>query len=272
MDIDNSLTNSFLFCPKYAFENYFRNGRGVEKIKSGEQYDPRDLGSRIHELLEEYYNGFRGQQFEAKPPRLPSQNEALEEEAQWIFDSYKRHYAGEVPVVIDTERIFRVPIPNSPHFLTGKIDLVQRRGSNRLGIDDHKSQKRGAKTNDPRKWAARRQASLYLWAASEIYGEEPENFEVNVLIRPSDAGLIGPTFWRDTLERADLQIERALNDVIYVADQIEKLLEKHPNGEWPMNTENCFTMYECDYYAPHTYGWSEALEHGKYQSRKAYLD
>lgn len=272
MEIDNSLTNHFLFCPKYAFENYIRNGVGVEKVKSYEKYDARDLGSRVHELLEEHYNGFRGATFEAKPPRLPSPNEALEEEAQWIINSYRQYYAGEIPNVVDTERVFRLPLPNSVHVLTGKIDLVQRRGSNRLGIIDHKTQQRGAKSNDPRKWAARRQASLYLWAASQIYGEAPEGFEVNVLIRPSEAGLIGPTFWRDPLERAEIQIERALNDVIYVGDQVEKLREKFPDGEWPMNTENCFTFFECEYYAPHTYGWSEVLENERYQARKPYLD
>lgn len=200
--------------------------------------------------------------------------ESLELEATAQIVAYKAHYPNEEFKVIATpEFAFRLPIPNSKHFAIGKIDLIARSNiTEHLDIYDHKSQSRSSKSNDPRKWAARMQASIYLWAAREIYKEPVDNFYVNVLMRQSPAGLIPPTFpERQKLERTPEQIEKALLDLATIADTIEMYRDKFGSKPWPSNTEECYTWGECDFYTPHVFGWSDSIRAHQYQPRTEYL-
>lgn len=277
MEIDNSRANTFRRCPWEYYEAYIRN---VEpRATVGDGYSALELGSRVHELLEEHYS--RLAYLEPLPGREgyqkyePSPNVALEAEAQWMLTAYCAHYPADKWTILDCERTFKVALPGGKHVLTGKMDLFLRDDEDGYYyINDHKTERRGAKSNIPQKWAMRDQPSLYLYAARHIYPDYKVNcFQVNILTRPSDKGKVGPSFPdRQKLERSDEQIDRAVRDIVQVADQIEEFTARYGDGPWPANNENCYGWGYCDYYQPHLYGgWTPEMLQRKFQPKQEYL-
>lgn len=305
MEIDNSAANEFRTCPLQYFEGRLALGTGLEPKALGKEVTPLDLGSRIHELLEEYYWELKLGGPENVARYVASGNDALENEAQMIIAAYRAKYPIEEFDIVDIERTFKVQLPDlcpecyvgygvermdalpsvvcnecghmfvpGRHVYTGKIDVVFRNRENGLlNIMDHKSEKRRSNSNRPQKWAARDQASLYLWAAKRIYKEHIERFTVNVLKRPSDKLLEPPTFpERQKLERSPEQIEIAVRDIVFIADDIERYKRVFKNAVWPSNREECDNgFYQCDFYLPHTYGWSPDILREKFQPKSEYL-
>lgn len=307
MEIDNSRANTFRTCPWMYYEQYVRGGRGIEPVPTkGEGYTPIQLGDRGHQLMEEFYKKAAPGSLYA-PKEGP-----LEEEVQWLLAEYERHYPNDAFEILDVERTFRVALPRlcpecysscrdtaegvgipaiwwcdrcqkevlpGERIAIGKIDLFVRAlatfdefTEGELYIMDHKFEKRGAKSNHPQKWAARDQASLYLWAAQQIYKKPVSNFVVNICTRPSEAGKVGPTFRRQKLERSRDDLYYAVRDLVVVADDIERYTRAFGDAAWPANREECYGWGTCDYYLVHRYGEdvTEILKH-KYRERGEYL-
>lgn len=302
MEIDNSAADAFRECPTKFFNSYLAEETGIEARPISE-YGPLDLGKRVHELLElHYWSQKCGHALPAN--YCPSPNAELEAEAQVIMAAYKQHYPGEDFTVVDVERSIRVELPvrcpkcssvatakgimngknqplytcwdyysfpATPHIYTGKIDLCVRQPNGTLAIIDHKTEKRTSRNNAPEAWAARDQATLYLWAAERIYGEPIEAFYVNVLRRPDKK--IGPEFpERQKLERTPAQIEKAIRDITLIADHIEDYRSRFANNEWPSYTKNCIGRYgKCEFFTPCVYGWSDDIRRLQYQPKTPYL-
>src|SRR6266850_585935 len=295
MEIDNSKASQFRECPWKYYEQNERNGTGIEPlVLEGEGYSSLDYGGRVHERLEEYYKGI------LKYPNHP--NEILETEAEIMMQAYQARYPEAVLDIVDVERTFKVALPRlcdrcyqlpqgpnadgdyyckdcdnwcpDYHVLIGKIDLVIRNEEGKLDIWDHKTEKRGAKSNLPQKWGARDQASLYLWAAERIYKEPMGNFYVNVLTRQSEKGQVGPSFpaEQQKLERNQRAIDIAIRDIVVVADEIERYKRIFGDTEWPANRDQCYTYGYCPFYLIHRYGENvdEILKY-KYRPKKEYL-
>jgi hypothetical protein len=298
MNIDNSRANSFKNCPWMYYEQYERGGVGIEKVSDKEGYSALEFGDRVHQLLEEWYK---------QQGIYPNhENDVLETEAQLMIEAYKAKYPVEEFELIDCERTIKVQLPKyckgcyslwddsweygnglfecehchselgpTEHVFIGKIDIVYRDPvSGGLFTMDHKTEKRGAKSNLPQKWAERDQASLYLWAAERIYKEKPSNFIVNVLTRQSEKGQIGPSFpERQKLERSQGQIEHAVRDLVYWADKIEEAKRTFGDSPWPANREKCYEWGPCEFQLIHGYGDDvEQLIELKYEVRKPYLN
>lgn len=311
MEIDVSAANEFRTCPMMYFNKRVADGTGLELKQSGyEKVTPLDFGSRMHELWEEYYNELRGNIILPYPESL---NEALEQEAQIMFAAYQAKYPVEVIVsaeqndpfeIVDVERTFRIELPiycqscysklpkpeditegyycNSchehtpgvPHIGVGKIDVVFREEDGKISIMDHKTENPKGWSNHPKIWAAKDQASFYLWVAKLIYpGEEIGRFYVNVAKRQSEKGQVGPVFLdRQPLERTNEQLEISVRDLVIEADNIDRYKAIFKNGLWPSNKQACTkgTWGDCEFYMPCTYGWSEEIRQHKYQPRKEY--
>lgn len=290
------------------YETNEAEGTGLELKPKDNEVTPLDLGSRIHEMLEEYYQelGLFKVPIKAYPE---SPNAALEIEAQMIMAAYKAKYPQEAFEIVDVERTFKVQLPSlcpqcyqlggvdsydemlkmqwmycpechcsyigNRHIYTGKIDVTFRENG-KLNIMDHKTQKPTAASNHPKKWAARDQASLYLWAASKIYNEEIGNFYVNILQRAKEKKVMeGPVFpERQRLERTKEQIEIAVRDIVFIADEIERYKEIFGNNLWPSNREECTkgSWGDCEFYLPHTFGWDPLIREQKYQAKQPYLN
>jgi PD-(D/E)XK nuclease superfamily len=301
-EIDNSAAQAFRRCPREYFESYEAK---LEPRPTGE-YGPLDIGKRVHELLEEHYLDAELDRFGVeKPVYKTSPNADLEREAQQIMDAYRLQYPSEDFTVVDVERPFRVTLPvlcpkcgkvakvkglnawmdgllyecedyfsfpAEPHIYTGKIDLCVRQSNGTLAIIDHKTEKRTSRNNKPEKWAARDQASLYLWAARAIYNEPIESFIVNVLRRPDKKN--PPEFpERQKLERTEHQISIAVRDITLIANQIEQFRSQFANNEWPANRENCVGAFgQCSFYTPHLMGWSSDIKRLMYQAKTPYLE
>lgn len=302
MEIDNSAANEFRACPLMYFEGRLAQGTGLEPKSQVNEVTSLDIGTRVHQLFECHYKDMAG--YDGGAYAVP-ENELLEIEAQMIFEAYKAKYPVEDFDIVDVERSFRVQLPIyckacyqkidklrenyngdsycecgetfpfAPHIYTGKIDLTFRNRENgMLNILDHKTEKRQSRSNSPQKWAARDQASLYLWAATAIYKEPIERFIVNIIKRPSPKFNEPPTFPdRQKLERTKEQIETAVRDIVFIADDIERYKRVFGYKVWPSNREICDSYYgQCDFYLPHVFGWSQDILEQKYQKKTEYLN
>lgn len=272
MNLDNSAANLFRMCPWAYYESYERNGTGIElkpNLLKTEPYTPMQFGTRMHELMHERYAKIAGKPIAAYPA---SPIELLELEAMMVMAGYENKYANERLDILDVERTICVPL-NADHNFIGKMDLVYLEDG-KVNILDHKFQTRSAKSNVPQKWAARDQATLYLWAAYELYGLPVGNFYVNAVTRPSEKGLVPPTYPdRQKLERTPTQISQAVRDLIYVADQITYMREKFGTEPWPANRENCYGWGPCEFYQMHTWGEDvSVIINEKYQPKTPYLE
>jgi|SRR5919108_304283 hypothetical protein len=300
MELDNSGANEFRRCPLLFQEGRLAEGTGLEQIPFGNEVTPLQLGSRVHELLEEYYRELQGN---PRNPYPESNNAVLETEAQIIMAAYRSKYPQENFKILDVERPFRVGLPvlckrcytltekevlpgfcnqcgdsfaaneSGRHIYTGKIDVMYEENGE-LFVMDHKTEKRRSNSNRPQKWAAKDQATLYLWAARQIYKKPISKVVINILKRPSDKFQEGPIFPdRQRLERTDEQIKIALRDFVFICDEVERYKKVFENTYWPSNREECDSGWgQCPFYLPHTYGWSEDMRQLKYQPRTSYLE
>lgn len=255
MVIDNSMANAFRKCPRLY---QWRYERSLERDWSAKlAVRPLDFGNRVHQLLEEHYRTLKGDPI---PPYPESDNAALEMEAQALFARYLNAYPVEPFSVLDVERTFKVPLDS--HTYVGKFDVIGRENdTGALFVMDHKTEKRTSPRNRPEAWAARSQASLYLWAAWMLHREMPRHLLLNVLRRQSDKGQVGPEFPpRQTVQRTWDQINLALRDLTIIADCIEDYRINFEDAPWPMHTENCMDgNFQCDYYQLCHYGESEEI-------------
>jgi len=241
--IDNSGAKLWHFCPNAYRLRYIRGLElDWEKLQG---YPPaKGFGTRMHELLEEHYKGV--QMFGVHPP---SASEVVEVEAQTTFAAYKGFWLEEPWEVLAVERTFELPLGR--HIYAGKLDLVVRSVEGWLGLVDHKTERRNSYRNRPEAWAARYQPALYKWAAEQLYGEPVRQIIVNVITRQSEKGQMPPAFRRDGLERSEEQVQEALANMEWTAEQIERCLaEFGPERMWPADRENCMQgNFRCEYYS-----------------------
>jgi hypothetical protein len=82
----------------------------------------------------------------------------------------------------------------------------------------------------------------------------------------------GPIFPdRQRLEREQGQIDLAIRDLVFIADEIERYEAIFGKELWPSNREACTNFGECSFYLPHVFGWSTAIRREKYQAKTPYL-
>lgn len=294
MRIDNTRCTTFQNCPLFYYERFEKN---LERIPFDSS--SLELGKRMHQLWEEHHRDLKGDPIEPYPSHT---SDTVELEAQTIMAAYRNAYPVELFEVLDVERTFEVPLPDlcpvcfsddtvpgevTPdslccnscgaiflqhrHSYIGKFDgIVRDAESGFCQVLEHKTEARSSKRNDPRAWAARTQASMYLWAAQQIYGEPFRCLLLNVARRPSEKGQCGPEFPpRQHIERSPEQLTEAVRNIVAIADQIETC---QCTGVWVPNRNQCFTWYECDHYMAHTFGWSDELLKLKYRQAESYLD
>lgn len=250
---DNSRAKSWHKCPIAYQERYVKNREKDWERITGKPPAHR-YGSRMHELLEDHYKG------NPVYTLYPAAPDIIEDEAQLMFEMYKAHYPVEPFEVLEVERVFEVPLPDSLHTYIGKIDLIVRdKTSGLLRILDHKTQKRNAKSNLPGVWTARAQASLYMWVAERLMGEKIDCFILNLLTRQSDAGNCPPEFPdRQHIQRTPEQQEEAIRNIIWTFDQIERMEKEFGDRPWPQDRDQCqIGNFKCDYYPLHVYGETE---------------
>jgi hypothetical protein len=242
MRISNSGLKDFLYCPAFYQEKHLFE---IERIVGEDSKLNESLlfGSRIHQLLAEYYRGVR--------PSTLVLSEALEAEAQLTFEAYKAHYPVEDFEFVEAEYPFELPLPGGKHSLSGIIDgLIVAEDGETYNIFETKTEQRGSKANHPQAWKSKTQVGVYLWAARKLWPEKKiDKILLNVITRQSEKGREPPTFRRDDLQRTDAQINEALSTVEYVADQISYLKDTRDCSLWPTNRENCVsrTGWVCEY-------------------------
>lgn len=284
MRIDNSRAKAFFRCPAEYQERYEFN---IEP-------DNRDnfaFGTRWHQLLEEKYRRLKGEDFTAPV----NDDEKVEDEAQTMLARYDAHYPEEPFEVVAVEQYFEIPLPCKEcrltedhkmscdtryrHTYCGEMDMIVRdRGTGLLQLFETKSERRGSKANLPEAWAARSQVGLYLWAAEYIYQEPFKNILLNVCTRQSPKGQEPASFRRDELQRSNAEKQAAIENIIWIADQIEQVQQTHGTERlYPQNRNACvneMTGWRCDYYPLHVIargGRDENLIQIKYKPAEEYL-
>ena len=296
MQIDNSKMIAMWKCPWYYYEKYVE-GLAKDWNVTAEGFSAADYGTEIHRRLEHHYKG------EAIP--ASDCNESLKLEADIMFEAYLQQYPQEDFRVLEVERTFSVELPRfcehchqemkhegrrgeatswwcegcqnsiieDSHDYVGKMDLIAEASDGQLILMDHKTEKRGSWNNMPEKWATRSQASLYLWAAEQLYYKRPFKYLIlNVLTRASEKGQVSCSFRRDELTRSPSDKQEALMNLCYKADEIERLTSLGPQAFWPANREVCIEgNFKCDFYDLHLFGKTpEVLK--QFKPAEEYLD
>lgn len=270
MKIDNSQMQAWWYCPMKWEERYANNLE--PRIRNT---DSLRFGTRMHQLLEIHHMGLAGGVAPAIPPLA---DEALEAEAQMTFEAYCAFYPEEPFEVIAQEQYFEIPLgrcadcswakgwtnviePCEKHYgpmlqgafgrhtYNGEFDGVVRQNY-KLYLLETKTESRSSKSNLPEAWISRSQVGLYQWAAEQIYGEEFEGIILNVITRQSPKGNCGPLFRRDHLHRTREQQLDAVKNLVYVADEIERMQREH---YFPSNRNNCVSGngWKCDFFDLH---------------------
>lgn len=273
MKLDGTGAKIWQKCPLAYDERY---NKGIQKNYAVGKLPATSFGKRVHELLENHYRAMAGL---PAVPHEPSEDPAVENEAQTMFEGYKAHYPLEAFTVIEVEQLMQVPLGPSPksfegHTFTGKVDLIFRdEESGLLWLCDHKTEQRNGKGNLPGAWAARPQVGLYLWAAEKIYKEKFAGILLNILTRQSPKGQKPAHFWRDQLIRTPSQIAEALKDHVWVADQIEQMEVEFEGETWPADRNQCqIGNFRCEFYEIHLYGRDERLIQLTMKPAEKYLD
>lgn len=265
--ISNSAYVAFCKCPQLYTEEFVN---GIQKPKPY-----LDFGHRFHDLLHKHYYP----EYNLLDSTLPETQEA---EVQSMFEAYKAYYPAEDFEVVDCEHRFELGFGDlytedlilaegedlNPavhysafqHTYLGKFDMLVRNKDGKLQLFETKTEARGSKRNLPKAWVARTQASLYLWAAEQIYKEPIDSIILNVCIKASPKGQVSPTFRRDTLQRTPAQVKQAISDLTYIANQIDQI----GTGPFPRHTNNCISEngWECDYFLRCHYGAYGVEEQG----------
>jgi hypothetical protein len=249
MKIDNSAANAWAECPA-KYQEVYIDGWQRANLKGALAF-----GSRVHELLEAHLLDV------PEPDPAPDADMDIEAEALEMLEHYKAYYPVENFDVVEVERYFEVPLPESEHVYVGKIDgVVRDRETGRLQILEHKTESRSSKANLPEVWAAKPQVSLYLWAGGQIYNEPFESIILDVLTRRSPAGRVLPSFRRDTLQRSEEAMRVAVRNITWIANQIERMKQEYPEGMWPQFRGNCNKGgWKCDFYSAHVVAESQVV-------------
>lgn len=274
MRLDNSASKIFKECPLKFFERYeakFPDSQAVGLELANESADGRLFGSRMHELLHEYRAKLAGKPIAEFAPCASS---AIESEAQICFAAYQAAYPVEPFEVIEAEQTRVVPLPGGKHELVVKLDaLVRSKAHGCLQVLDTKTQSRASSNNDPEHWAARPQVSLYLYAARILYPTEEVSDEIilDLIRRQSPKGQAGPEFHRDSPRRSEHQIDKAVRDICWVADQIESM---RASGYYPAFEDACkMGNWKCSYYNLHVIeGAREDLLKRYFKPAEPYLE
>jgi hypothetical protein len=256
---------------KYKYYEKYVKGIELDWEKKG--VTAAQFGTRMHQLFEERYLDLKGTP-RAPYPEFPL--EAVELEAQVTMAAYLNHYPLEPFTVLDVEKTFRVPL-GERHEYVGKFDVILLDPqTGMLSIMDHKTEKRQGQNNNPKAWAARTQATLYLWAAPQVYEGEFRDLLVNVIRRQSDKGQIGPEFpERQRIQRTPEQMDLAVKGLVKIADEIEFAKANWTEEDWQIaaNRNECMVgNFECEFYFPHLEGWTEELIQIQYRKTEPYLD
>ena len=274
MQLDNSAANTFRKCPLLYFEKYVQRLQRVSLEPTA-----LDFGTRVHTLLAEKYRIRKGESNVELSPEYP--HPGLEAEAQAMVAFYNSYYPVDPFDVVDVERTFQVEIRKPEkldedkrlhHTYVGKFDAIVRlHDSGQLAVLEHKTERRGSKSNLPEAWASRTQAQLYIHAAQTIYNEPVKGVILNILTRQSPKGQVGCSFRRDdNLLYDQVKLDEAVRDIVWVADQIEACAQA---GFWPAYREACVsqTGWKCDFYDPHLLGWSDELKRVQFKEAEQYL-
>jgi hypothetical protein len=298
MRLDNSAFTLYMLCPKMYYERYEADVREVRdrpQVRSenasssagvaeeptevpvvlrgielaSRSRDGLDFGTRFHQLADHARLRKMGQ--DAVGRELDNRDglsEQLHAECDATFAAYEAHYLGSEYTYLESERTHVIPLPNSPHELVVKIDGVVRFGDGTIGPLDTKTESKPG-YNFREDWAGRTQASLYLWALTQLYPKERvSRLVVDVVTRGTARR--GPTFYRlDDISRPQESLDEAIRNVIWVCEDIE---ESRRTGFWRSNMNICKQGWKrCDYYDLHVYG--RTLENlAKFKPAEAYLD
>lgn len=241
-------------------------------IELDEPRPDRDFGTRFHQLVENQRRSLLA---------LPSRvfpvwpDAAIEAECQATFAAYQAHYVVEPCTFLSAERTLRISIPGTrgadgqPHGLIVKLDGHVRHSDGTIGPLDTKTQSPSSTANDPENWAARTQASFYLWALGQLYpGENVSHMVVDLVTRGNSKR--APVFRRMAdICRSKAQLDDAILCLTEVADSIER---DRARGWYRADMNRCKDGWKkCSYYALHVYGRTEA-NLAKYRRAEQYLE
>lgn len=297
MNLDNSAFTLYMRCPKMYFERYEADGTELVKLqglyvtkgseRTGETVkeagavrpavhgielaarsrDGLDFGTRFHALAD---NARRiGLGHPVRDLHLSNATKrGLDDECDATFAAYEQHWLGSELTYIESEKTHVIPLPKTEHNVVVKIDAVCRFPDWTIGPLDTKTESKPG-YNFREDWAGKTQASIYLWALTQLYpGEKVSRLVVDVVTRGNSRR--APSFARiDDISRTPAELEDAIRNFAWVCADIEA---SRQSGWWRSNMNICKDGWKrCDYYDLHVYGRTESTLK-LYKPAEAYLD
>ena len=294
MRLDNSAFSAYMRCPKLYYERYeaadflgVHRGLLSNVARTGgvpTDAEPPDgplvrtpglqlradraglqFGTRFHQLSELEHRRLLGLPAKSYQELTDGQ---LESECQATWARYEAHWIGDPLKILATETTHIIEIPETPHELVVKIDDVVGFPDGSIGPKDLKTESVPGH-NYRENWAGRTQASLYLWALTQLYpGEKVSRLVVDVVTRGSPKK--SPTFYRlDDISRPPDALADAIRNVARVCEEIER---HRREGWWPSNMNACKEHWrKCDMYDLHVLGRTEG-NLALYEPAEQYLD
>lgn len=263
-------------CPYAFYERYEQN---LEPHRRDGK-SPYAFGTRCHELLQQRHERLRNTPVTPFPPMLDFPE--LEAEAQETFALYEAHWGVEPFEVVAEEEFFEVPLVEATHTYIGEFDGIVRATRpceylsdadvGKLFLLETKTERRNSKSNTSLAWQQKSQVGLYIWAAEQVYKEPFAGIILNIITRQSPAGREPASFRREMLSRTEAQKQEAVENIIWVADQIEAM---RSSGNWVADRNRCvneMTNWRCDYLSLHEHGRrADDLVHILYEPASEYL-
>lgn len=239
MIIDATRMKAFLANPEFFRLKYRQN----LAIQSTNQPYGLQRGTAFHRIAEEHHIG----KSEAEIDVLLA-NEVPDAKARTVaksmFKAYQHRYNPHGPRKIASELEFKHQIPNSPHFIAGRIDgVLDDKG--KLWCEETKTAWSGAKADDLKhEWKYNAQADFEIMGA-RLLGYMVEGVKVRTILerRPVE-------IWDWDVTRTDEQLRIFLFNVHQVCELINVLETIFGvDNPWPhvANSYPCNRPGKCEY-------------------------
>lgn len=183
-------------------------------------------GTALHLMAQGYHYGWSREQLqqECDKERVSPQQFAA---AEALWPTLKEHVDSTSRVGVELE--YKVPVPNYPHFLDGRLDAVVHHGGQIYGADEYKSMGAGGRANDiPKDWIANTQAESVILGARHL--GHPARFVDVVTVQEGTPPNLLPIH---RVERDQYQLDYYLQAIGQTCDVIERLMERPgPDHPW----------------------------------------
>ena len=246
MVIDQSRYAAFLKNPEYFRMRYMLDLDCKDADRDSPNHHGRRRGTAFHIMSEEHHKASEDAAIvTAVAKAVPNDREAVDK-AVVMFGAYKKAVEGRYTKVA-AEVPFCVPIPGSPHSMSGRVDGIVSDRAGKLWCEETKTAGRYAKLPNLKwEWSHNPQADF------EIIGAKANGYDVaGVMVQTVVDAVPHPRVWPIEVLRTPQQLAILQYNVHQVCEIIRMLQDtfgvEKPWPHVPTTYNPCNTPGKCDF-------------------------